>query len=91
MKLRSRTFVLVLVAVGALVTWYAQARAQVATPRPDALRFQALLSEPIATPDRRSVVAGTSALLIRDRTSGDCFLAVTVGNSVGLTAARCAQ
>ena len=74
------------VVVGALI---GRAGAQVLTPRPEELRFEAVLSEPIAMADRRSVVAGTSALLIRDRRSGQCYLAVTVGNSVGLAPARC--
>jgi hypothetical protein len=74
------------VAVGALI---GHVHAQVLTPPPDQLRFEAVLNEPIGTPDRRSVVAGTSALLIRDRRSGQCYLAVTVGNGVGLADARC--
>lgn len=53
------------------------------------LRFQALLVQPIATPDRRSVVAGTSTLLVKDRVTGQCFLAVTVGDSVGVSPASC--
>lgn len=74
------------VAAGALI---GRAHAQVLTPPPDQLRFEAILNEPIGTPDRRSVVAGTSALLVRDRRSGQCFLAVTVRDSVGLAPARC--
>ena len=74
------------IAVGALID---RANAQVLTPPPDQLRFEAVLNEPIGTPDRRSTVAGTSALLIRDRRSGQCYLAVTVGNGVGLADARC--
>ena len=41
-------------------------RAQVLTPPPEQLRFQALLTEPIATPDRRSVVAGTNVMVVKD-------------------------
>ena len=74
------------VVAGALIV---RAGAQVLTPRPEELRFEAVLTEPIATPDRRSVVAGTSALLVRDRRSGQCYLAVTIGHSVGLAPARC--
>ena len=74
------------VVVGALI---GRAGAQVLTPRPEELRFEAVLAEPIATAGRRSVVAGTSALLVRDRRSGQCYLAVTVGNSVGLAPAPC--
>ena len=55
------------VLVGAVI---GRAGAQVLTPRPEELRFEAVLSEPIGMPDRRSVVAGTSALLVRDRRSG---------------------
>jgi hypothetical protein len=75
----------------AMMTMYVRAGAQVVTPRPGELRYQALLSEPIATPNRGAVVAGTSALLVKDRVTGQCFLAVTVGNSVGLSAAECGQ
>jgi hypothetical protein len=64
---------------------------QVFTPRSGELRFQALLTEPIATPDRRSVVAGMSAVLVKDRLTEQCFVAVTFGNSVGLSPAACAQ
>jgi hypothetical protein len=74
------------VAVGALID---HAHAQVLIPPSDQVRFEAVLNEPISTPDRRSIVAGTSALLIRDRRSGQCYLAVTVGNGVGLADARC--
>ena len=74
------------VVVGALI---GSAHAQVITPPPDQLRFEAILNEPIGTSDRRSVVAGTSALLVRDRRSGQCYFAVTLGNGVGLAPARC--
>ena len=92
MKLPVRTSTVLLVMVSViLAALYAHARAQVITPRPEDLRYQALLTQPIATPERQSVVAGASALLIRDRTSGQCFLAVLVGNSVGLSPATCGQ
>jgi hypothetical protein len=74
--------------VGALI---GRARAQMLTPRPDELRFEAVLNEPIATSDRRSVVAGTSALLVRDRRTGQCYLAVSVGRDLGVAPARCEQ
>ncbi len=74
-----------------ITSMYIRAGAQIVTPRPVELRYQALLNEPIATPDRGAVVAGTSALLVKDRVTGQCFLAVTVGNSVGLSAAECGQ
>jgi hypothetical protein len=75
----------------AMATLYARASAQVLTPPPKELRYQALISQPIATPDRGAVVAGTSALLLRDRVTGQCFLAVTIGNSMGLSGAECGQ
>jgi hypothetical protein len=74
-----------------MATMYVRAAAQVVTPRPEDLRFQALLMQPIATADRRSVVPGTSTLLVKDRVTGQCFVAVTVGDSVGLSPAGCGQ
>jgi hypothetical protein len=50
-----------------------------------------LLNEPIATSNGRAVVAGTSALVVKDRVTGQCFLAVTIGDSMGLSPATCAQ
>jgi hypothetical protein len=85
-----RTLVLVGgIAAGAAALTYARTAAQVVTPRPEELRYEALLSEPIATPNRRGVVAGTSAMLVRDRATGQCFLAVTVGSAMGLSPAAC--
>jgi hypothetical protein len=84
------TFVSVLL-LAVIATIYVRADAQVLTPRPEELRFQALLTQPIATPDRRAVVAGTSALLVKDRLTGQCFVAVTIGNSMGLSPAACEQ
>jgi hypothetical protein len=90
-KATAKTLRALLLLVGAaLAILYVHTKAQVVTPRPEELRYQVLLTEPIASPDRRSVVAGTSALLIKDRVSGQCFLAVTVGASVGLSPATCA-
>ena len=74
---------------GVATTLYVRVAAQVVTPRPGDLRYQALLSEPIATPNRAAVVAGTSAMLVTDRVTGRCFLAVTIGNSVGLAPTVC--
>ena len=48
-----------------------RANGQVMTPRPDELRFQALLNEPIAEPNRRGVVAGIFALLVKGQESAD--------------------
>jgi hypothetical protein len=79
---------LLLASAGAATT-YVRARAQVVTPRPNELRFQVVLNEPLATPDQRSVVAGTSALLVKDRVTGLCFLAVTIGDAMGLSPTPC--
>jgi hypothetical protein len=68
-----------------------RASAQVVTPRPEELRFYTLLSEPVAAPGRRGVVAGTSAMLVKDRITGQCFVAITVGNAMGLSPAACEQ
>ena len=67
------------------------ARAQVLSPRPEELRFQVLLHEPVAAPDRRSVVAGTDALLVRDRRSGQCYVAISVGQSMAMASASCEE
>jgi hypothetical protein len=83
--------VLMILFCAMLAAMYLRGQAQVVTPRPEDLRYQAVLTEPIATPERRSVVAGTSALLIRDRVTGQSFLAITVGDSVGVSAATCGQ
>jgi hypothetical protein len=80
----------VLLAV-AMTTMYVRVRAQVLTPAPKDLRYSMLINEPIATPNRGAVVAGTSALLVKDRVTGQCFLAVTIGNSMGLSPAECGQ
>ena len=66
-----------------------RAGAQVVTARPEELRFYTLLSEPVAAPGRRGVVAGTSAMLVKDRITGQCFVAITVGNALGLSPATC--
>ena len=66
-------------------------RAQVMTPRPEELRFQMLLHEPVAAPDRRSVVAGTDALLVKDRRTGQCFAAISVGRAMAMTAVSCEE
>ena len=72
-----------------LTTLCLPARAQVVTPPPQDLRFQALLNEPIAEPGRRGVVAGTSALVVRDRATGQCYVAITIGSAMGLSPAAC--
>lgn len=78
------------IASAALAIMLARASAQVVvTPRPEELRFHALLNEPIATANRRGTVAGTSALLVKDRVTGQCFVAVTIGDAMGLSPAAC--
>lgn len=85
----TRTALALVVATSGLAAMYVRAGAQVVTPRAEELRFQTVLSEPIAAPDRRGVVAGTSALLVKDRLTGQCFVAITIGDGVGLSPARC--
>ena len=68
---------------------YIQVRAQIVTQRPEELRFQVLVNEPVASADRRGVVPGVSALVMRDRTTGQCFVAMTLGNAIGLSSAPC--
>ena len=77
---------LVLLSVGA---GFGYARAQVLSPKPEDLRFQLLINEPIATPDRRSVVAGTSALVLKDSRSGHCHVVVTVGGAIAMAPVEC--
>jgi len=66
-------------------------RAQVLTPPPEQLRFQALLTEPIATPDRRSVVAGTNAMVVKDLATGQCYVAVSLGHGMAMSPAPCVE
>ena len=87
---RSRRLLVVTVVLLALgAGLYTHLSAQVQAPRPADLRFQALLSQPIATPDRKSVVAGTSTLLLMDRDTGQCYVVVTIGNSAAMSTAAC--
>lgn len=82
------TAALMLLAV-ALASVYVRAFAQVLTPRPEEVRFEAILNQPIAASGRRGIVGGTSAIVIKDRRTGQCFVAVTIGNSMGLSPAAC--
>lgn len=68
---------------------YIQVRAQVVNPRPEELRFQLLVNEPVASTDRRGVVPGVNALVIRDRSTGQCFVAMTLGDAISLSPAPC--
>ena len=88
-RTHTRVILAAVLASAVTATIYARTGSQVVTPRPEELRFQAVLNEPIAAPDRRGVVAGTSALLLKDRTTGQCFVAVTIGNAMGLSPAAC--
>lgn len=63
--------------------------AQVVTPRPADLRFEMLLNEPVAAPGRTGVVAGTSAVILKDRRTGQCLVAITIGNAMGMAPADC--
>jgi hypothetical protein len=82
---------LVVVISAMVVVWYVRGRAQVLTPPPQELRYQTLLMEPIATETQQAVVAGTSVLLIKDRITGQCFLAVRIGDSAGLSPSPCTR
>jgi len=87
-------YTLMLAALGLLIglpLFFSAARAQVLSPRPEELRFQLLLHEPVAAPDRRSVVAGTDALLVKDRRTGQCYVAISVGQSMAMAAASCEE
>jgi len=89
MTTRSKFAVLtagLLIAFGA---GYGSARGQVMTPRPDTVRFQMVTNEPVAAPDNRSVVAGWSAMVIKDRLTRQCFAAVTEGESMSTTPVNC--
>jgi hypothetical protein len=72
-----------------LVMIFRPAQAQVLSPPPDQLRFQVLSSEPIAAPDRRSVVAGTSAMVVKDQRTGTCYVVVTVARGASMAQAPC--
>jgi hypothetical protein len=58
-----------------VVLAFTTAGAQVMTQRPEDARFQLLADEPIAAPDNRSVVAGWSVLVFKDRHTSQCFAA----------------
>jgi hypothetical protein len=91
---RKHTYVLLLVSLLLLIGLplvFSAVRAQVLSPRPEELRFQVLLHEPIAAPDRRSVVAGTDALLVKDRRTGQCYVAISVGQSMAMAVAPCEE
>jgi hypothetical protein len=68
---------------------FGPARAQVLSPPPEQLRFQVLSNEPVAAPDRRSVVAGVSAMVLKDLRTGQCYVAVTVARGASVAPAAC--
>jgi hypothetical protein len=68
---------------------FVHARAQVLASGPERVRFQMLSNEPIATPDGGAVVAGSSASVVRDRRTGQCYVAVTMGSAMGLDRVDC--
>ena len=72
-----------------LTVSYAPIRAQVLSPRAEDLRFQMLTNEPIAAPDRLSVVAGASALVVKDQRTGRCYVALTVGQATTMAPGDC--
>ena len=91
---RKHTYALLLASLLLLIGLplvFSAVRAQVLSPRPEELRFQVLLHEPVAAPDRRSVVAGTDALLVKDRRTGQCYVAISVGQSMAMAGASCEE
>lgn len=91
---RKHTYVLLLASLLLLIALplvFSAVGAQVLSPRPEELRFQLLLHEPVAAPDRRSVVAGTDALLVKDRRTGQCYVAISVGQSMAMAGAPCEE
>lgn len=66
-------------------------RAQVMIPRPEQVRFEMLRNEPVAMPDSGSVVAGASALVVRDRRSGQCYALIALGDAAGMAPVSCGQ
>lgn len=91
---RKHTYALLLASLLLLIGLplvFSAVRAQVLSPRPEELRFQLLLHEPVAAPDRRSVVAGTDALLVKDRRTGQCYVAISVGQSMTMAGASCEE
>jgi len=72
-----------------LATGFGWIRAQVAIPRPEDVRFQLLINEPIAAPDGRSVVPAASALVLRDRRTSQCYVVVSVGSTMAMAPGDC--
>ena len=72
--------------VGAL---FGYARAQGMFPGPDRVRFRMISNEPIATSDGGAVVAGSSAIVVQDRRTGQCYVAVSVGSAMAMERIDC--
>jgi hypothetical protein len=70
---------------------FRQAGAQVMVPKAEDVRFQLIANEPIAAPDGRSVVAGWSAAVFRDRRADQCYLAFTQGSAMSTVPVPCAR
>jgi hypothetical protein len=83
------SWVALAVAVIVIAMLVGRLRAQVLIPKSADLRFEMLLNEPIATAGRDAVVAGTSASVVRDRRSGQCYVAITVGRTMAMAPGSC--
>ena len=88
-KNTARKVLLAAAFIAVLTMSFAPIRAQVLSPRAEDLRFQMLSNEPIAAPDRRSVVAGTSAMVVKDQRTGRCYVALTVGQATTMAPGDC--
>jgi hypothetical protein len=75
---------LVVLAVG--LEW---TRAQVLIPRPDEVRFQLITNEPVAAPDRRAVIPGWSAQVIKDWQTSQCFVAISANREIAISPVAC--
>jgi hypothetical protein len=81
----------ILMAVVLLLTGAAlgSANSQVLIPKAEDVRFVLLSNEPIALPDRHSIVAGWSSMLFKDLRTGQCFVAFTGGSASAVAAVPC--
>jgi hypothetical protein len=69
---------------GGVVAVYAvPAHAQFA--KPDAVRFQLIGDEPIASPDGRQLLTNWKVEVLRDRKSDQCYVAILLGNAMSIT------
>ena len=90
-----RRYKILMAALGALsvvmTTLYVGASAQIPTTQPVETRYQLLLTSAVANPSRTGQVTDMGTRLIQDRVTGQCFLVVGIGDSIGLSAAECAR